>query len=71
VPTIDRDWLVPLKTEVGLDAYGDPTHETEYTVDQLRTEVEAAGLTIIDLVQRWGELWAEARAGESTDAGLS
>jgi SAM-dependent methyltransferase len=71
VPSIERDWLVALKREVGLDAYGDPTHETEYTVDQLHAELGAAGLRVADLVQRWGELWAEARAGDSSDPGLS
>jgi SAM-dependent methyltransferase len=71
VPSIERDWLVPLKREVGLDAYGDPTHETEYTVDQLHAEIESAGLTVADLVQRWGELWAEARPGDTSDRGLS
>lgn len=68
VPSIQRDWLVPLRREVGLDYFGDPTHETEYTVEQLHEELAEAGLVIEELVQRWGELWAAARPVEPADA---
>ena len=61
VPMLERDWLVPLRRELGLWHYGDPTHQTEYTVEQLHEELAAAGLEISELVQRWGELWAVAR----------
>jgi 2-polyprenyl-3-methyl-5-hydroxy-6-metoxy-1,4-benzoquinol methylase len=61
VPSRERDWLVPLREELGLDWFGDPTHETEYTEAQLRAELHEAGLEIDDLDQRWGELWASAR----------
>lgn len=71
VPSIERDWIVPLKREVGLAYYGDPTHETEYTVEQLHDELGAAGLKIVQLVQKWGELWTDARAGSGSEAGLS
>ena len=60
VPMLERDWIVPLRRELGLWYYGDPTHETEYTVEQLREELGAAGLELVELVQRWGELWAVA-----------
>jgi 2-polyprenyl-3-methyl-5-hydroxy-6-metoxy-1,4-benzoquinol methylase len=61
VPTSDRDWLVPLRQELGLPYFSDPTHQTEYTVDQLRAELREAELEIEELVQRWGELWAVGR----------
>ena len=61
VPSRERDWLVPLREELGLEWIGDPTHETEYTADQLRSELRDAGLEIDDLDQRWGELWVSAR----------
>jgi 2-polyprenyl-3-methyl-5-hydroxy-6-metoxy-1,4-benzoquinol methylase len=60
VPSRERDWIVPLRDELGLAWYSDPTHETEYTVEQLTQELADAGLQLDELVQRWGELWASA-----------
>jgi SAM-dependent methyltransferase len=60
VPSIERDWIVPLRRELGLWHFSDPTHETEYTLDQLRDELADAGLALREVVQRWGELWAVA-----------
>jgi 2-polyprenyl-3-methyl-5-hydroxy-6-metoxy-1,4-benzoquinol methylase len=68
VPSRERDWLVPLRAELGLDWYLDPTHETEYTADELRSELRAAGLDVDELDQRWGELWVSARAPSTTSA---
>lgn len=65
VPSRERDWLVPLRAELGLDWYLDPTHETEYTADELRAELPDAGLELDELDQRWGELWVSARAPSS------
>lgn len=61
VPSRERDWLVPLREELGLPHFSDPTHETEYTVAQLAEELAEAGFAIEELEQRWGELWAVAR----------
>jgi 2-polyprenyl-3-methyl-5-hydroxy-6-metoxy-1,4-benzoquinol methylase len=69
VPSSQRDWLVPLREELGLDHFSDPTHETEYTVRQLEDELAAAGLALAELDQVWGELWAVARSSEPTEAG--
>jgi 2-polyprenyl-3-methyl-5-hydroxy-6-metoxy-1,4-benzoquinol methylase len=69
VPSRERDWLVPLRQELGLDHFSDPTHETEYTVSQLSEELSAAGLEIAELEQRWGELWAVARQADPAGAG--
>jgi 2-polyprenyl-3-methyl-5-hydroxy-6-metoxy-1,4-benzoquinol methylase len=60
VPSRERDWIIPLRDQLGLSWYSDPTHATEYTVEQLREELAAAGLALDELVQRWGELWASA-----------
>ncbi len=60
VPAFDRNWQTPLKQELGLDFRCDPTHETEYTEDQLRTEIAAAGMVVGDFISRWGEYWAVA-----------
>jgi SAM-dependent methyltransferase len=70
VPSVERDWLVPLREELGLPHFGDPTHETEYTVDSLRDELAEAGLEPTELVQRWGELWVVA-VPRRQGAGLS
>jgi ubiquinone/menaquinone biosynthesis C-methylase UbiE len=61
VPMAERDWLVPLRRELDLPYFSDPTHHTEYTVSQLHEELGAAGLEVVELVQRWGELWATAQ----------
>jgi len=61
VPSSERDWLVPLRKELGLPHFSDPTHETEYTVGQLKSELGEAGIGVEELVQVWGELWAVGR----------
>lgn len=60
VPAIDRDWLVPLKRELGVFYFSDPTHYIEYTVDLFEQEILSAGLKITHLEKNWGEIWAEA-----------
>lgn len=60
VPLFERDWRVPLKQELGLDWRGDPTHETEYTLESFAGEMADAKLKVIHQEVRWGEFWAEA-----------
>ncbi|MDX2132021.1 MAG: methyltransferase domain-containing protein [Planctomycetota bacterium] len=60
VPAFDRDWRVPFRKELGLEWRLDPTHETEYTRDQLRSELREAGLEVRECVAIWGEYWVEA-----------
>jgi SAM-dependent methyltransferase len=61
VPSSERDWRVPLKRELGLEWRLDPTHLIEHTPQQLRDELEQAGLAVMEMQTRWGELWVEAR----------
>jgi SAM-dependent methyltransferase len=61
VPAFDRHWHVPLRRELGITYFSDPTHETEYVAETLRAELEGAGLELTSVETRWGELWAEAR----------
>jgi SAM-dependent methyltransferase len=61
VPMIDRDWRVPLRQELGLFAFSDPTHFTEYTRASFEAELASAGLRVCHLQVNWGEIWAEAR----------
>jgi SAM-dependent methyltransferase len=62
VPAFDREWRAPWKKELGVEWRLDTTHETEYTMPQLRAEIEEAGLTPGGVTARWGEYWVEARA---------
>lgn len=59
VPMIDRDWRVPLRQELGLFHFSDPTHFIEYTRDRFEDEMQAAQLDIRHLRVNWGEIWAE------------
>jgi hypothetical protein len=56
---IDRDWKVPLREELGLFHFSDPTHFTEYTRESFEQEVADAGLVVKEIVINWGEIWAE------------
>ena len=60
VPAIDRDWVVPLRQELGLDHFSDPEHEIEYTPDLLRTELAEAGWSMGEPTLTWGEIWVVA-----------
>jgi len=60
VPSIQRDWVVPLRREVGLPYFSDPTHEVEYTPALLRDELEASGWRMGEPTLVWGEIWVEA-----------
>lgn len=62
IPCFDRDWLVPLRKELGLDWRSDSTHETEYTLGEFDAELATAGLTREETILRWGEIWAVAVA---------
>jgi SAM-dependent methyltransferase len=59
VPMSDREWRVPLRAELGLFHYSDPTHFTEYTRGGFEREMAEAGFVITHLQVNWGEIWAE------------
>jgi SAM-dependent methyltransferase len=59
VPMFERDWRVPLKRELGVEWRLDSTHETEYTIETFAAEVDAAGLGLMHMEIRWGEIWCE------------
>lgn len=62
VPMFNRDWRVPLRQELGLFPFSDPTHFTEFTRDSFEAEMAAAHLSITHLQINWGEIWAEVHA---------
>lgn len=58
VPIIDREWLVLYKKEQGLDYRLDPTHCIEYTLEQLKEELQQANITARQVNIRFGEIFA-------------
>ena len=71
VPQIDRDWIVPLRRELGLSYFSDPEHEIEYTPEILREELGAAGWKMGEPTLVWGEIWVEATAPTDTGSGAT
>lgn len=68
VPGFERDYMAVVKKELGLFAYTDPTHVLEYTPESFRNEMKAAELKIVDLEQRWGDIWAECEIAAESEA---
>ncbi len=64
VPVLERDWTVPLRRELGLPYFSDPTHEVEYGPQLLREELRAAGWEAGEPALVWGEIWVEATRGD-------
>lgn len=62
VPMFNRDWRPAVRSELGLYAYGDPTHFTEYTIESFEQEMRDAQFSITHSQVNWGEIWAEVRA---------
>ncbi len=58
VPSATRDWSVPLRRELGLPHFSDPTHFVEYTEETFRKEMQEAGLEVEEIISCWGEIWA-------------
>ena len=58
IPYFEREWMVPVKKELGVDYFLDSTHKIEYTYEEFYTEMEEAGLEVSELKANWGEIWA-------------
>lgn len=61
LPLFDRDWVIPLRKELGLPYFSDSTHFAELTASEWIGEVESADLEVTHHEIRWGEIWLEAR----------
>ncbi len=61
VPLFERHWHNPLRAELGVNYFSDPTHYIEHTFKQFEDEISAAGLKPVEVVLRWGEIWADCR----------
>ncbi len=57
VPMLSRDWLTVYKKNNGYKYMLDPTHCVEYTVKDLKEELENSGWTINDYSLNFGEFW--------------
>lgn len=57
VPLFERDWQLPLRKELGVGYFSDAEHFIEHRLDELRSELSAAGLEIAELQTLWGEIW--------------
>lgn len=61
VPLFERHWHNPLRAELGVNYFSDSTHFVEHTLKQFEDEIMAAGLKPVEIVLRWGEIWADCR----------
>ncbi|MCG8620035.1 MAG: class I SAM-dependent methyltransferase [Desulfobacterales bacterium] len=61
VPMITRDWITLYKKELGLEWRLDKTHYTEYTLEQLKSELCLAGLEIETYQIQFGEFYGVIR----------
>lgn len=65
VPLIDRCWLPKFKRELGVEWRLDSTHFTEYTLDELKQELDAAGLEMVTVPeQRFGEVFVAVKPSD-------
>ena len=62
VPLFERHWQVPMRRELGVGYFSDPTHYIEHSLEEFATEIHAAGLEITERLTLWGEIWAVCRA---------
>ena len=61
VPLFERSWHVPMRRELGIGYFSDPTHFIEHTLDEFDRETGAANLEIVARSVLWGEIWADCR----------
>lgn len=58
VPLFERDWKMAMRREVGAGWMSDPEHFIEHTQAEFAAEMSAAGLSVVERVTLWGEIWA-------------
>lgn len=59
VPGFERHYHAVLKKKLGMFAYTDWDHKTEYTSESFHSEMQDAGLYVKHMEVRWGDIWAE------------
>lgn len=58
VPHFEREWMVALKKEMGVNYLLDSTHKIEYTLEEFEKEIQSSNLKILSKKINWGEIWA-------------
>ena len=58
IPYFEREWMVPVKKELGVEYFLDPTHEIEYRQEEFYDEMKQSGLRVDVMKVNWGEIWA-------------
>lgn len=66
VPVFERHWHLPLRRELGVGYFSDPTHRIEHTLAEFESETTAAGLRVVERQIIWGEIWAHCEPVGST-----
>jgi len=66
VPLFERDWKMAMRREVGANWMSDPEHYIEHTQVEFAAEMASAGLSVVERVTLWGEIWAQCRSGMGT-----
>lgn len=65
VPLFERSWQVPMRRELGINYFSDPTHRIEHSLEEFDREIAEAGMEICEQHTLWGEIWAACRPRES------
>ncbi|GAB4339690.1 MAG: hypothetical protein Kow0099_14990 [Candidatus Abyssubacteria bacterium] len=60
VPMFEREWMVPLKREMGVNYLLDATHRIEHRQEEFFEELRAGGFEPEHVEFRWGEIWCRA-----------
>lgn len=61
VPLFERDWRLPMRRELGINYFSDPTHRIEHTLQEFAQEIAEGGLELVEQRLMWGEIWALCR----------
>ena len=61
VPLFERDWMIPMRQELGIPYFSDATHFVEHRLSDFTNEMNESGLRIREIFTCWGETWADCR----------
>ena len=62
VPLFDREWIVQYKKDLAVEYRLDSSHLIEYTQEDFASEMASAGIKIVELKIRYGEIYAVCEA---------
>lgn len=70
VPMITRDWITLYKKEKGIEWRLDSTHFTEYTLEQVLSEMDQAGLTVETYEIKFGEFYGVVKKNKTAHGAI-